>query len=82
MNFFLKRLKEPSTWSGIAALGAIFGVRPEIIPAVADAAVALVTAGTVPTPGTVIAAVAAVCAAAAVVVPEHKPALLVVKGSE
>lgn len=80
MNFIFKRLREPSTWAGLAALGSMFGLRPEIVSVVGDATVALVTAGAAPSAGTVIAAVTAICSAAAIFVPEHKPELLVVKG--
>jgi hypothetical protein len=32
--YFLKRLREPSTWAGIAALGMIFGLPPGSVEAV------------------------------------------------
>lgn len=31
MDVFLKRVREPSTWAGIAALGALFGLPAETI---------------------------------------------------
>ena len=31
MDYFLNRLREPSTWAGIAALGALFGLPGDII---------------------------------------------------
>lgn len=80
MKAILNRLKEPSTWAGFAALGTLFGVKPELISAVGDAAIALFTVGAAPNPATIVGAVTAVCSAAAVLIPEHKPALLVVKG--
>jgi phage shock protein PspC (stress-responsive transcriptional regulator) len=37
----LKRLKEPSTWAGIAGLAVLFGVDPVKINAITTAAVAV-----------------------------------------
>lgn len=31
MSYFLKRIREPSTWAGIAAMGAVFGIPPEYV---------------------------------------------------
>lgn len=31
MDIFLKRLREPSTWAGIAALGALVGLPAETV---------------------------------------------------
>lgn len=31
MDIFLKRIREPSTWAGLAALGVAFGINPELI---------------------------------------------------
>jgi hypothetical protein len=31
MDLILKRIREPSTWAGIAAFGALFGLPPETI---------------------------------------------------
>lgn len=31
MDFFLQRIREPSTWAGLAALGALFGLPPGTI---------------------------------------------------
>lgn len=31
MDLFLKRIREPSTWAGLAALGALFGMPSESI---------------------------------------------------
>ena len=33
MNVFLKRLKEPSTWAGLPAVGMLFGLPPGTIDA-------------------------------------------------
>ena len=38
MNFFLNRMREPSTWAGLAALGALFGLPPETIGLVGQVA--------------------------------------------
>ena len=42
MNFYLKRLREPSTWAGLAVLSSLFGV---VVPPGASEAVAQVGAG-------------------------------------
>lgn len=42
MNFSLKRLKEPSTWAGLAVLLSLFGV---VVPPGTSEAVAQVGAG-------------------------------------
>lgn len=31
MHYFLKRLKEPTTWAGVSALGLLFGLPPGTI---------------------------------------------------
>jgi hypothetical protein len=31
MDYFLKRIREPSTWAGIAAMGALFGLPADTI---------------------------------------------------
>ncbi len=36
-KYILDRLREPSTWAGIAALGAVFGIEAVIINSVAQA---------------------------------------------
>lgn len=41
MNKFIKRIKEPSTWAGLAALGLILGADPVKVDAVQQAGVAL-----------------------------------------
>jgi hypothetical protein len=41
MNNFLARLREPSTWAGLAALSTIFGVPQNKIEAVSAAVTAL-----------------------------------------
>lgn len=38
MDYFLKRIREPSTWAGFAALGALFGIPAEHINLVAQVA--------------------------------------------
>ncbi|MGV0983481.1 MAG: hypothetical protein ACOYB2_02935 [Limnohabitans sp.] len=34
LNIIIKRMKEPSTWAGLAALGVIFGLPPGTVEAV------------------------------------------------
>ena len=34
MEFFLSKLREPSTWAGIAILGTLFGVPPGTVEVV------------------------------------------------
>ena len=34
LNIIIKRMKEPSTWAGLAALGVIFGMPPGTVEAV------------------------------------------------
>ena len=38
MDIILKRIREPSTWAGIAALGALFGIPAEHIGLVGQVA--------------------------------------------
>lgn len=38
MDAFLKRIREPSTWAGIAAMGALFGIPAEHINLVGQVA--------------------------------------------
>ncbi|MEZ2296484.1 hypothetical protein [Variovorax sp. RCC_210] len=38
MDILLKRIREPSTWAGIAALGALFGLPPDTISLVGQVA--------------------------------------------
>jgi hypothetical protein len=47
MKFFLQRLTEPSTWAGLAALGAIFGIDPAKVQTIGGAAVAVAGAAAV-----------------------------------
>lgn len=71
MKKFLQRLKEPSTWAGVAVLGAMFGLDPNKVAAVGQIATAL--APFVPVDGGVLAqAVTAAAAGAAVLLPESK----------
>jgi ABC-type uncharacterized transport system permease subunit len=37
MKNFLKRIKEPSTWAGLAALSILFGVNPDTANVVVQA---------------------------------------------
>jgi hypothetical protein len=37
-DIFLARMREPSTWAGIAAIGALFGLPPETISLVGQVA--------------------------------------------
>ncbi len=41
MDYFLNRIREPSTWAGIAALGALFGLPSEIIGMVGQVAMGM-----------------------------------------
>lgn len=41
MNKFLTRIKEPSTWAGLAALGMLLGADPVKVDAVHQAGIAL-----------------------------------------
>lgn len=36
MKFILDRLREPTTWAGVSALGLVFGLPPGLIDAVAQ----------------------------------------------
>lgn len=38
MDLFLSRIREPSTWAGFAALGALFGLPPDTIGLVGQVA--------------------------------------------
>jgi hypothetical protein len=38
MDYFLQRVREPSTWAGLAALGALFGLPAETIGLVGQVA--------------------------------------------
>ena len=44
MKYFFERLKEPSTWAGLAAIGSMFGVDPNSVQTVGGAAVAVAAA--------------------------------------
>lgn len=52
MHYFLKRLKEPSSWAGLAALAVLFGVPAETANVVVQAvgAVAGAAAVLIPSP--------------------------------
>lgn len=39
-DLILKRIREPSTWAGIAALGAAFGINPDLITGVGQVVIA------------------------------------------
>lgn len=41
------RLKEPSTWAGLSALGLLFGVQPGTLDAVAQAGIAIAASAAV-----------------------------------
>jgi hypothetical protein len=73
MKNFVQRLKEPSTWAGLAALSVLFGADPHKVAALGQVATAIVPF--VPVDGGVLAqAVGGIAAAAAVLLPESKPA--------
>lgn len=40
-DLILRRVREPSTWAGLAALGALFGLPPDTINLVGQAAMAI-----------------------------------------
>lgn len=44
MNQVTQRLREPSTWAGLAALGALFGLSPDQVNSLAGLGVALASA--------------------------------------
>jgi hypothetical protein len=71
MKTLIQRLKEPSTWAGVAVLAGLFGVDPNKVAAVGHVASAI--APFVPVDGGVLAqAVAGISAAVAVLLPESK----------
>lgn len=70
---FVQRLKEPSTWAGLAALGVLFGADPHKVAAVTQIAQAVVPF--VPVDGGALAqAIVGLSGLAAVLLPEAKPA--------
>lgn len=71
------RLKEPSTWAGLAALSVMFGVPAQAADAVLGVVNAVVATGA--GPHDVGQVVGAVCAAVAVFAPEKKAPLLFVR---
>jgi hypothetical protein len=71
MQRIMKRLKEPSTWAGFAALAMIFGVPAGVAQAGLDIVSAVAGAQGF-TPSAVGSVAAAVCAAVAVLAPEKK----------
>jgi hypothetical protein len=72
MNKFVQRLKEPSTWAGLAILAVTLGLDPQKVAALGQVANAFVPL--VPVDGGVLAhVITAVAASAAVFMPE-KPA--------
>lgn len=68
----LNRLKEPSTWAGIAAMAAMFGVRPEASDAVLGVVNAVAGAAGGTNHVVIGQIIGAVCGAAAVFLPERK----------
>jgi hypothetical protein len=69
----IQRLKEPSTWAGLAVLGTLFGLDPQKVSAVGQ--IAQVIAPFVPVDGGVIAqTVIGAAGLAAVFLPETKKA--------
>lgn len=47
MNTFLKRLREPSTWAGLSALGVLFGLNAAQVETLTGLAIALTGAAAV-----------------------------------
>jgi hypothetical protein len=41
MDTFLARIREPSTWAGLAALGALFGLPADAVPLVGQVVMAV-----------------------------------------
>lgn len=73
MNKFVQRLKEPSTWAGLAILAITFGIDPNKVTALHQVAVAL--APLVPLDGGTLAqTILAAAGTAAVVLPEKQRA--------
>lgn len=71
MSKLIQRLKEPSTWAGIAAIGVMFGLDPNKVAAVTQIAQAV--APFVPVDGGVIAhTVTGLAGLAAIFLPETK----------
>lgn len=75
MKSFINRLKEPSTWAGLAVLASIFGAKPEVINAVMGIVGAVTDGTTTGGAAGALQAITGACAAIAVVVPEKKPAV-------
>lgn len=75
----LNRFKEPSSLAGLSMLAVLFGVEPNIATAIGDAIVQIAIAGAAPTGQAIVSALGAVLAVAAVLVPEEKPPMLIVK---
>jgi len=74
MNKLIQRLKEPSTWAGLAVLALSLGLDPNKVAVLGHVAAAV--APFVPVDGGVLAhVVTAVAAGAAVVLPESKAAV-------
>jgi hypothetical protein len=71
MTKFLQRIKEPSTWAGLAVIAGLFGLDPQKVAAVGHLAQAVVPF--VPVDGGMLAqAVTAAAAGIAVLLPESK----------
>jgi hypothetical protein len=51
MKYLLNRLKEPTTWAGVSALGLLFGIPPGTVEVVVQAVVAVSAAAAVLMPG-------------------------------
>lgn len=72
MNAFVQRLKEPSTWAGLAVMALSFGLGADKLSALGHIVSAI--APFVPVDGGVLAhAIIAASAGVAVVLPESKP---------
>jgi hypothetical protein len=74
----IKRFREPSTWAGLAGLAAIFGAPASVVEPIMTAVNVIAGAG-VATPVGIAQSVGALFALAAVLLPEEKPPLLIVR---
>jgi len=72
MSKLIQRLKEPSTWAGVAAISVLFGLDPNKVAAVTQIAQAV--APFVPVDGGVLAhTIVGLSSLAAIFLPEQKP---------
>lgn len=74
MKSFVQRLSEPSTWAGLAVLGALFGINAHTVATVGQVAGALVPAVPADGGGYLGHIITAVAAGLAVLLPESQAA--------